>query len=467
MFKHLNIYAFLQTGLNKTKLNFTNIADFTDFLTIVESEADKFTDALDKKGMTLLDNFYDLFIRQNLSTNENKNRFKDYLSDIDYENVERILPVENPTVKKDKNAQLSISVKREYTPENITSLKPNEVFVFGSNAEGAHGKGAALLAKTKFGAIQGQAEGLQGQSYAIITKKNWRVEKSSTLSEIGNGIMDFVSFAKEHPEKKFYVTKIASSLAGYTIDEIANLWKEVNRVWEYDMFSDIPNNIILPKEYEMRDTPTESSTESIIDSTNMDTVEEPVRLGLKNTDDPNMFTYNDTNAKNAYYYLNLGKNNPDVVFVHNTSIYEAKPEQREAGRNLGGSSNFMTEVPDMSVNIPTNLFTSVVNGQRVMLNPDQFDKLKNIWEKRIHLIKQLQEKGGKIAFPAYGFGDPNTMPQELFVYLSKRLFEEFQYINPGSTKYNEIRDMVGVSQGITDEEILTQLELEEDPFKCS
>lgn len=314
MFKHLNTYAFLQTGLNKTKLNFTNIADFTDFLTIVESEADKFTDALDKKGMTLLDNFYDVFIRQNLATNENKNRFKDYLSDIDYENVERIVPVENPTKKKDRNAE---------------------------------------------------------------------------------------------------------------------------------------------------------TEEAIIDSTNIDIVEEPVRLGLKSTDDPNVFMYNDTNAKNAYYYLNLGKNNPDIVFIHNTSIYEIKPEQKEAGRNLGGSSYFMTEVPDMSVNIPTNLFTSVVNGQRVMLNPEQYQTLKNIWEKRIHLIKQLQEKGGKIAFPSYGFGDPKTMPQELFVYLSKRLFEEFQYINPGSTKYNEIRDMVGVSQGITDEEILTQLELEEDPFKCS
>jgi hypothetical protein len=473
MFKLLNTYAFLQTGLNKTKLNFTNIADFTDFLAIVENEADKFTDALDKKGMTLLDNFYDLFTRQNSVNNEFKNRFKDYLSDIDYENVQRILPVENPTVKKVRTiAQPSGSVKREYTPENITSLKPNEVFVFGSNAEGAHGKGAALLAKTKFGAIQGQAEGLQGQSYAIITKKNWRVEKSSTLTEIGNGIMDFVSFAKQNPQKKFYVTKIASSLAGYTIEEIADLWKEVNKAWEYDIFEDIPDNIILPKEYEMRDKSTQSSTDvfteaSTMDSTNLDTVEDPTRFGLKNTDDLNVFTYNDKNAKNTYYYLNISKNNPDVVFIHNTSVYEIKPEQREAGRNLGGSSNFMTEVPDMSVNIPTDLFASVVNGQRVQLNPEQYQTLKNIWEKRIHLIKQLQEKGGKIAFPEYGFGDPKTMPQELFVYLSKRLFEEFQYVNPGSTGYNEIKSMIGTSQGITDEEILTQLELEEDPFKCS
>lgn len=160
---------------------------------------------------------------------------------------------EEPAFMKSFAEKAKKEPRREYTPENITSLKPNEVFVFGSNAEGAHGKGAALTAKQKFGAKQGQAEGLQGQSYAIITKKNWRVEKSSTLEEIGNGIMKFVSFASMNPNKKFYVTKLGSSLAGYTVEEIKNLWNEVNKAWESEIFSDIPDNIILPKEYEMRE----------------------------------------------------------------------------------------------------------------------------------------------------------------------------------------------------------------------
>ncbi len=59
------------------------------------------------------------------------------------------------------------------------------------------------------------------------------------------------------------------------------------------------------------------------------------------------------------------------------------------------------------------------------------------------------------------------MPEELFVYLSKRLFEEFQYVNPGSTMYDQVTELIGETQGITDEEILVQLELEEDPFKCN
>jgi len=55
------------------------------------------------------------------------------------------------------------------TPEYITELKPNEIFVFGSNLAGAHGGGAARVARNKFGAIWGQGVGLQGQSYAIPT----------------------------------------------------------------------------------------------------------------------------------------------------------------------------------------------------------------------------------------------------------------------------------------------------------
>jgi hypothetical protein len=149
--------------------------------------------------------------------------------------------------------QPSTSVKREYTPENITTLKPNEVFVFGSNAEGVHGKGAALLAKQKFGAVEGKAKGRQGQSYAIITKKNWKVEKSSTLDEIYQNVIDFNDHAKMYEENKFYVTKIGSSLAGYTIEEIKQIWKDIQENYI------IPDNVVLPKEYEVR-TSTQPST---------------------------------------------------------------------------------------------------------------------------------------------------------------------------------------------------------------
>ena len=58
----------------------------------------------------------------------------------------------------------------KFTPDNITSLKKNQIFVFGSNEAGIHGAGAARLANKKFGAMWGVGFGLTGQSYAIPTK---------------------------------------------------------------------------------------------------------------------------------------------------------------------------------------------------------------------------------------------------------------------------------------------------------
>ncbi len=146
---------------------------------------------------------------------------------------------------------------REYTPEKITSLKPNEIFVFGSNTEGRHGRGAALTAKQKFGAIQGQAEGLQGQSYAIVTKDLSKGERSISLDDISKGISKLIDFANNNPDKKFYVTKLGSSLAGYSVEEI----KELFYNYEALNFEDIPSNIILPTEYEIREEKVDSVTE--------------------------------------------------------------------------------------------------------------------------------------------------------------------------------------------------------------
>lgn len=58
---------------------------------------------------------------------------------------------------------------KRITPDKITKLSENEIFVFGSNQSGRHGKGAAKTA-LGWGAKWGQAEGLQGKTYGIPTK---------------------------------------------------------------------------------------------------------------------------------------------------------------------------------------------------------------------------------------------------------------------------------------------------------
>ena len=84
-----------------------------------------------------------------------------------------------------------------YTPDNISSLAPDEVFVFGSNLQGRHGSGAAGAAVRYFGAIWGQGVGMQGQCYAIPTMHGG-------VDVISPYVDDFIVYAKEHPELTFW-----------------------------------------------------------------------------------------------------------------------------------------------------------------------------------------------------------------------------------------------------------------------
>lgn len=126
-----------------------------------------------------------------------------------------------------------------FTPDTIETLESNEVFVFGSNTEGRHGYGAAKIALNQYGAIYGQAKGLQGNSYGIVTKDLSKGEKSITLNDIETQIDNFLDFAFNNQDKTFYTTKIGCGLGGYTIHDIAPLF--ANKV--------IPKNVILPKEF--------------------------------------------------------------------------------------------------------------------------------------------------------------------------------------------------------------------------
>lgn len=107
-----------------------------------------------------------------------------------------------------------------------------DIFVFGSNRAGRHGKGSALLARTMYGAIYGQGEGLQGSSYGIPTKDEHL--KSLPLTEIAKHVTVFLEFAKSHPEYLFHVVPIGCGLAGYTPEDIA------------PMFFDSPWNVKIP-----------------------------------------------------------------------------------------------------------------------------------------------------------------------------------------------------------------------------
>ena len=128
-------------------------------------------------------------------------------------------------------------MKKKLTPDNIQELTENQIFVFGSNMNGNHAGGAARLAVEKFGAVMGQAEGIQGQSYAIPTldKDMQKIAEEELIIYLGN----FREFAEEHPEKEFLLTAIGTGIAGFDTNYMAYMILRAN----------LPDNVTLPKEF--------------------------------------------------------------------------------------------------------------------------------------------------------------------------------------------------------------------------
>ncbi|MFG6390927.1 MAG: hypothetical protein K1V76_01265 [Candidatus Amulumruptor sp.] len=119
-----------------------------------------------------------------------------------------------------------------YTPENITKLEPDEIFVFGSNLEGMHYGGAARVAHERFGAVMGQGVGIQGQSYAIPTMQGG-------VDTIRPYVDDFLDLAYEWDQNTFLVTRIGCGIAGFSDEEIAPLFDRA-----LDLY-----NVVLPKSF--------------------------------------------------------------------------------------------------------------------------------------------------------------------------------------------------------------------------
>lgn len=120
-----------------------------------------------------------------------------------------------------------------------------DIFVFGSNEAGYHGKGAALHAKTYYGAQQYRGVGYYGDSYAIPTKDGKL--RILPLKKIESYINQFCSFVERNQDKTFFITRIGCGLANYKDHEIAPLFKRIynkpNVKWPIDWQEYIENSI--------------------------------------------------------------------------------------------------------------------------------------------------------------------------------------------------------------------------------
>jgi hypothetical protein len=106
-----------------------------------------------------------------------------------------------------------------------------EIFVFGSNEAGRHGKGAALHARKAYGVRLGRT----GDAWAIPTKD--AKLRAPPLVKIEQYVAQFLSYAGAHPELMFKVTPIGTGLAGYKHEDIA------------PMFARAAANCRLPEEW--------------------------------------------------------------------------------------------------------------------------------------------------------------------------------------------------------------------------
>jgi len=130
---------------------------------------------------------------------------------------------------------------RLITPEMINGgeLLETEVFCYGSNVEGRHGSGSAKTAIDHYGAVYGKGYGHIGQSYGIATIDLRKGLKSVSLASIKHQLEELIEYARINPDLTFWMTKIGTNLAGYTLAEIQNIFFSL----------EFPYNIALPIEF--------------------------------------------------------------------------------------------------------------------------------------------------------------------------------------------------------------------------
>ncbi len=126
----------------------------------------------------------------------------------------------------------------QYTPNTITILASNEVFVYGANERGIHGAGAAKAAMN-WGAVYGKF-GHVGQTYGIPTKDG--NIKTLPISIIKTYVDDFLIFATDNPDLVFLVTPIGCGLAGYSARDIAPLFNRALNM----------QNVVLPRQFTIK-----------------------------------------------------------------------------------------------------------------------------------------------------------------------------------------------------------------------
>ena len=194
-----------------------------------------------------------LFIDKDLSTvftdNEEKGKEPESKSDVKSEEIEYKHVSEKTGSEVISNTETYSDVLKEYdrfTPNHIFSLRPNQVFVFGTDKRGSQKYGAAGMAAKKFGAQIGIIEGATGFCYALPTK-------GFTIEDLQNAVSRFKDYVDNNPQLTYLVTPVGCGHAGFFVNEVSALFKDFITY----------KNVMLPKVFidEYAKMPVNSSQE--------------------------------------------------------------------------------------------------------------------------------------------------------------------------------------------------------------
>lgn len=237
------IIIYMRQGNNKEMLCYeTSIYDDEETYLWAEEILFKHLDRENKnsgKEHLYFDFYYggmgnNVFINKKVTLTIQENFFVYKADDLEFQIFPSVQGVFNSVViHMNSISSTQTSSTKRISPKWIDKLQNDEVFVFGSNLEGLHGGGAASVAR-KWGAIWGQGVGLQGQTYAIPTMQGG-------VETIQPYVDEFLSFAKSNPNLKFLVTEIGCGIAGFTVEQIAPLFK-------YSLDENI-ENVFLPESF--------------------------------------------------------------------------------------------------------------------------------------------------------------------------------------------------------------------------
>jgi hypothetical protein len=253
-----------------------------------------------------------------------------------------------------------------------------------------------------------------------------------------------------------------NSITNKTRNKFKNYLTSLN-VQQLEFSATTSRIVPLPSQTETNEPGLMPLTEEYVTSENL-----TERVNLIPTISANVFVYNDLSGTDkAYQYI--VENNPDITFVYQFSLGQKQAidkmtEEEFNKKKMKGNIQIRKFANSSSIGIITG--QDSVADAFSKLDPKLYSKRKADIEKAIAEINQVIIDGGKVAFSMNGYGDPSLMPQELFVYLSRRLFEEFQYLNPGSEFAKEVSQEVAKYQPVTDAEILAKFEGENNPLKC-